>query len=291
MARHIFFAAIATFIAITGTTPIRAAPDAQPGIMPQPSGGYRFMVGDVAVTALSDGTVPMDLHMLLQQTTPANTDAMLRQSFLTNPYEHSTNVFLLDMGSRQILVDTGMGELFGPGNGGKLIESLEAIGVSPDEVDDILLTHVHPDHYGGLVRNGQIVFPNAKIHVGKPDIDFFFDRENAARTQQDVQYFDQAIATLKPYVDAGQVKAFSDTTEVLPGIKAEIQPGHTPGSAFYTLESRGDRIIFVGDIVHVAAVQFPAPEITIKFDVDPSEAAQVRSQAFERLVADRTLRA
>jgi glyoxylase-like metal-dependent hydrolase (beta-lactamase superfamily II) len=266
-----------------------AQSDVQPSVMAQPAGGYHFKVGNAEITALSDGTVPIDLHALLQETTPENTDTILRKSFLSNPIEASINIYLIEMGGRQILVDVGAGDLFGPGHAGRLVENLEATGVSPDDIDDILLTHIHTDHSGGLIRDGKMIFPGATVHVGKPDVDFFLDRENAARSGYDVQYFDQAIATVKPYVDAGQVAAFSKTTEILPGITAELHPGHTPGSAFYTLESAGARIVFIGDIIHVAAVQFPAPEITIAFDVDPSAAAQVRGTAFEAFVADRTL--
>lgn len=289
MTKRVLLTIIATFIAITNIAPAMAQSDAQPGVMQQSPSGYHFKVGDAEITALSDGTVPIDLHALLQHTTPENTDAILRESFLANPIEASINVYLLEMDGRQILVDVGAGDLFGPGNAGKLIENLEATGVSPDDIDDILITHIHTDHSGGLVQDGQIIFPGATIHVGKPDIDFFLDRENAARSNYDVQYFDQAIATVKPYVDAGKVTTFSETTEILPGITAELHPGHTPGSAFFTLESAGERIVFIGDIIHVAAVQFPAPEITIAFDVDPTEAANVRGKAFTAFVADRTL--
>lgn len=289
MTRYILSVAAATFIGLTTITAAVAQTDVQPGAMTQPAGGYHFKIGKAEITALSDGTVPIDLHALLQETTPENTNTILRRSFLSNPIEASINIYLIEMDGRQILVDVGAGDLFGPGNAGRLVENLEATGVSPDDIDDILLTHIHTDHSGGLIRDGKMIFPGATVHVGKPDVDFFLDRENAVRSGYDVQYFDQAIATVKPYVDAGQVAAFSETTEILPGITAELHPGHTPGSAFYTLESDGKQIVFIGDIIHVAAVQFPAPEITIAFDVDPSEAAKVRGTAFEAFVADRTL--
>lgn len=102
--------------------------------------------GAVNVIALSDGTVPQDLYALLTNTTQAKTDALLEVSFLRNPIEASINVFLIALPDRLVLVDTGSGELFGPGNGGKLLSSLAAAGYRPEQITDILITHVHTDH-------------------------------------------------------------------------------------------------------------------------------------------------
>lgn len=260
-----------------------------PGIVSQEAAHYRFEVGDVLVTALSDGTVPQDLHKLLLGVSAEKTDALLAQGYLRNPVEASINSFLFELGGRRVLVDTGSGELFGPGYGGKLVDSLRAAGLAPDAITDVLISHVHTDHTGGLVGGGQRVFPNATVHVGKPDLDFFLDRANAARSGVEPRYFDEAIKTLKPYVDAGRVKAFDRTTEILPGLTATLHPGHTPGSAFYTLASRDQRIVFIGDIIHVSAVQFPDPSITIVYDVDPEAAAQVRREQFPAFVRGRDL--
>ncbi|XYD11817.1 MBL fold metallo-hydrolase (plasmid) [Methylobacterium sp. NMS12] len=287
-------AAIAAVLAIAvAVVPTSAFPGERPttapGILRQDVGVYRFHVGDVRVTALSDGTVPQDLHKLLLGTTAAKTDAALARGFLANPVEASINAYLIEMGDRRVLVDTGSGELFGPGFGGRLAESLAAAGTPPDRVTDVLITHVHTDHTGGLVKGGARVFPNATVHVGKPDVDFFLDRANADTSHYDAKYFDEAATTLKPYLDAGQLKPFAGTTEVVPGITATLHPGHTPGSAFYTLASGGERIVFVGDIIHVSAVQFPEPAITIAYDVDPKGAARVRAEQFPVLVRERTL--
>lgn len=223
---------------------------------------YAFTIGNAQITALSDGTVPQDLHKLLHGTTNDNTDALLRRSCLSNPVAASLNVFLLRIGGRTILAGTGAGQLYGSGNGGKLLASLSAAHVSPDQATDILLTHLHDDHMGGLVHDGQIVFRNAIVHVGKPNLDFFLDRSNAAKANYDMKYFDESFKTIKRYVDAGKVQAFEGTSEIMAGVTATIHSGHTPGSAFYMVESKGQRIVFMGDIVHVAAVQFSQPAIT-----------------------------
>ncbi|OJH40626.1 MBL fold metallo-hydrolase [Cystobacter ferrugineus] len=253
-------------------------------------GVHRYRVGDFQVTALSDGTVPQDLHELLRGTSPAEVDKMLHHAFLSNPVEASITAFLIDTGSRLILVDTGAGGLFGPGHGGKLLGSLKVAGYEPEQIDDILLTHIHTDHSGGLVSEGNRVFPNATVHVGKPDLDFFLNPANQGGVNgYDKKYFEQAVKTVGPYMKAGKVQAFTRETQLFPGIKAIPTPGHTPGHAFYRVESRGNSITFIGDIVHVASVQFPKTAITIVYDVSPKDAAAQREAQFAAAASNRAL--
>jgi len=153
----------------------------------------------------------------------------------------------------------------------------------------VLITHVHTDHSGGLVVGGKPVFPNAIVHVGKPDVDFFLDKSNAAKTGYDIRYFDEAAKELKPYLDAGKLQTFSGRAEVAPGVVGEVHPGHTPGSSFYTLTSNGESVVFIGDIIHAAAVQFPSPDVTITFDQNQDEARTVRRTAFAQFAARGTL--
>lgn len=255
-------------------------------VVQQQAGGYSIQVGNIPVTAFTDGTVPQNLHELLKQTSNAHIDNLLAKNFERNPTEVSINAFLIELPGHRVLVDTGSGQLFGPGKGGRLIESLATKGIHPEDITDILLTHAHSDHAGGLVKDGQRVFTHATVYIGKPDIDFFFNNENAQKTGYGKNYFDVAQKTLKPYIDAGKIKPFSGTTELLPGISGTVHPGHTPGSAFYTLVNGGEKIIFVGDIIHVAAVQFPEPGVTIAYDEDQRKAAEVRKTAFALFAKD-----
>lgn len=272
------------------TTATAQSSDHAPGVARQGNPAiYRFAVGDALVTALSDGTVPLDLHQILRGATPGEIDSLLSRSFLANPTEASINAFLIELGGRRVLVDTGAGELFGPGNGGRLPEALAAAGVAPESITEILITHVHSDHSGGLVRAGKMMFPRATIHAGGPDVRFFSDASNAAKTGYDKRYWAETELTLKPYIDAGRVKPFDDTREILPGIRAELHPGHTPGSAFYTLRSKGQSIVFIGDVIHVGPVQFPRPDITITFDLDQEKARDARRNAFDQFAVDRAL--
>jgi glyoxylase-like metal-dependent hydrolase (beta-lactamase superfamily II) len=282
-------ALLATGILSTTAAAASQAAPATPGIQLQGASAYAFLVGDLRITALSDGTVPQDLHTLLRDTTDEKTDGLLEKGFVSNPVEASINVFMFRLGSRLFLVDTGSGDLFPTGFGGKLLQSLAAAGVGPEQVTDILLTHAHDDHMGGLIHSGALAFPNATVHVGKADVEFFQDRSNANKAHYGMNYFDDYFASLKHYVDAGKVQTFAGTTQIAPGITATVHPGHTPGSAFYTVESQGQKIVFIGDIIHVGEVQFPEPAITITYDVDRNGAAQVRKAAFAAFAHDRTL--
>jgi glyoxylase-like metal-dependent hydrolase (beta-lactamase superfamily II) len=290
MIPRFLLACTAMALILGGTAPSLAADAAPtPVAYAQQTDAYAMPLGDLEIVALSDGTVPQDLHKLLTGTTEAEVDGLLRDSFQANPVEASINAFLIRGGNRTILVDTGSGELFGPGYGGKLLDSLASIGVKPDAVTDILITHVHTDHTGGLVAAGKPVFVNATVHVGAPDVGFFLDASNAERTGYARQYFDEAAKTVGVYAEAGKVKTFGDDETILPGIVATLHPGHTPGSAFFTVTSKDQSIVFVGDIVHVENVQFPKPAITIVYDVDPAKAAAVRKEAFSDVAKSRQL--
>ncbi len=253
-------------------------------------GIYQFELGDFTITVLSDGTVPQDLYTLLTNTNPGKIDSLLYRSFQANPIETSINVFVIDTGDKRVLVDTGAGELFGPKLGGRLQTSLKAVDCAPDEIDVVLLTHIHTDHSGGLVEGGQLMFPAATVYVGQPDVDFWLNRANAQTAQPNRRRsFDGAVKTVEPLLAAGKLKPFSAQTVILPGITACPTPGHTPGHSCYLVESGGHSIEFWGDIVHFASVQFSNPEITVMYDVDPNAAAQQRAKQFAHAANSRRL--
>ena len=291
MTLHSLLASTSLAIMLGAAAPALAetAPSSSAAVYTQSADTHAIPLGYLEVVALSDGTVPQDLHELLTATTDAQTDELLDRAFLSNPVEASVNAYLIRDGARRILVDTGAGQLFGPGFGGKLHDSLASVGVGPEDITDILITHVHTDHTGGLVVDGKPAFPNATVYVGAPDLAFFLDPSNSEKTGYARQYFDEAAKTIGVYEKLGKVKTFSGSEPVLPGIVATVHPGHTPGSAFYTVSSAGQSVIFVGDIIHVAAVQFPDPEITIVYDVDPDEAEAVREAAFSEFAGERQL--
>ena len=175
----------------------------------QAPGVFRMPLGDFTITALSDGTVPQNLHDVLTNIPRAETERLLRRGFRANPVQASINAFLIDTGRRLILVDTGAGDLFAPAGGGKLLRSLAAAGVVPERIDHVLVTHVHTDHSGGLAAGGRMLFPRALVHAGQADLDFFLIPANAAKSGYPRRFFDEAQATVGPYARAGRVRGFA----------------------------------------------------------------------------------
>ncbi|MFL6673172.1 MAG: MBL fold metallo-hydrolase [Massilia sp.] len=246
-----------------------------------PAPGYfRMMLGDFEVTPVSDGTVDLPMNQLLHQKTE-KTDATLAKSFLKSPLETSDNAFLINTGSKLVLVDSGAGALFGP-TLGKLVANLKAAGYQPEQIDEIYLTHFHGDHVGGLVNNGQLVFPNATIRADQHEAGFWLSQANLDKAPADKKgYFQGAMASLNPYVKAGKFKPFDGDTELVPGVSAHSGKGHTPGHTTYVVESRGQKLVLIGDLIHVAAVQMEDPAVTIGFDSDTQAAAAARKKAFD----------
>ena len=246
----------------------------------QTPGWYRMMLGDFEVTALSDGTVALPMEKLLTGTTPAKAEAALAKVYLKPGFETSVNAYLINTGTKLVLIDTGSGALFGP-TLGKLVANIKASGYQPEQIDEIYITHMHADHVGGLVANGKLAFPNATVRAGKADADFWLSQANLDKAPDAMKdYFKGAQASLNPYVTAGKFKAFEGETELVPGIKAIPTPGHTPGHTFYEVTSKGQKLVAWGDLMHVASVQFPDPTVTIQFDSDAKAAAVARKKAF-----------
>jgi len=246
----------------------------------QAPGFYRMMLGDFEVTALSDGTVALPVDKLLTNTSPQKVGAALAKVQLKSPLETSVNGYLINTGSKLVLIDTGAGALFGP-TLGFLAANLKAAGYQPEQVDEIYITHMHPDHVGGLVSQGQVVFPNAVVRADQHDADFWLSQTFLDAAPSAMKgFFQGAMASLKPYVDAGKFKGFDGNTELVPGIKAVAAYGHTKGHSTYVVESQGQKLVLWGDLMHVAAVQFTEPSVTIQFDTDSKAAMAQRKKAY-----------
>ena len=270
----------AAFVATSALVLFGSAHAAAPQVKTQAPGFYRVMLGDFEVTALSDGTVALPVDKLLTGTTAAKTEKTLARSFLKAPLETSVNGYLVNTGSKLVLIDTGAAGLFGP-TLGNLVANLKAAGYQPEQVDEIYITHMHADHVGGLMAADKPAFPNATVRADKHDADFWLSQANLDKAPAEMKgFFQGAQASLNPYVAAGKFKAFDGDTELVPGIKAVASPGHTPGHSLYKVESKGQTLVLWGDLMHVAAVQFPEPGVTIQFDTDSKSAAVQRKRAY-----------
>lgn len=254
-----------------------AAPLAQ---TPAP-GFFRLMVGEFEVTAINDGTIELPVDQLLNHP-EHKTHAALEKAFLNVPVETSINAYVINTGDRLILIDAGAGALFGP-TLGKLIANLQASGYEPEQIDDIYITHLHTDHIGGLVGENALAFPNAVVHVDKKDADFWLSQDNLNNApDENKASYAAAIAMLTPYQTAGKFAPFEHKTLFPPGIKAISTYGHTVGHTVYEVESQGQKLWLIGDLIHVAAVQLDHPKVTIAFDTDPKKAAAERERIFKQ---------
>jgi glyoxylase-like metal-dependent hydrolase (beta-lactamase superfamily II) len=279
---HLIAAALAA-LALTSFAPAQAA---APMAKTNAPAFFRVMLGDFEVTALGDGTVDLPMNQLLKNTTPAKVDQALAKVYLKSPLETSVNTFLINTGSKLILIDTGAGSLFGP-TLGKLLANLKASGYQPEQIDEIYITHMHPDHVGGLVSGTQMAFPNAIVRADRHESDFWLSEANLAKAPADSKgFFQGAMASVNPYVKAGKYKSFDGAVELAPGIRSYASKGHTPGHSGYIVESKGQKLVLVGDIVHVASVQFADPSITIGFDGDSVSAEADRKKEFAAFAKD-----
>ena len=275
-----------------GSAALVVAPTAASAAAPlqrtQAPGFYRTMLGDFEITALSDGTVDLDVARLLAEPA-AKTDAALAKAFVKGPLETSVNAYLVNTGTKLVLIDAGAGTLFGP-TLGKLLASLKAAGYQPEQVDDVFVTHMHPDHVGGLSANGVRVFPNATLHADRRDSDFWLSQANLDKAPADSKgFFQGAMASVDPYVAAGKYQPFEADGEPVPGIRTLASYGHTAGHTSYLVESKGQQLLVVGDLIHVAAVQFADPGVTIAFDSDAKAAALSRTAVFGLAAKDDAL--
>ena len=258
-----------------------AAQAAGPQLKGQAPGWYRVQLGDFEITALSDGTIDLPVDKLLQQPA-ANTVRALQHAYLGVPLETSVNAYLVNTGTKVVLVDTGTAGLFGP-TAGRVLANLKASGYAPEQVDEIVITHMHGDHVGGA---SIAAYPNATLRLDKRDSDFWLAPEQVAKGGDGAK----AVAALvKGFADAGRFKPFEGSAsgvEIVPGVKAFPAYGHTPGHSNYVAESKGQKMMFWGDLMHVAAVQFAEPAVTVQFDSDPKAARPAREAAFAAAAKD-----
>ncbi|MCG6964624.1 MAG: MBL fold metallo-hydrolase [Acidobacteria bacterium] len=254
-----------------------AQPPAPAQVKTQAPGYYRMMLGDFEITALSDGGSAGDIAKLMSNPELAREILAKDHEALLRPTSY--NAFLINTGSRFVLVDTGTGSRKPGSTTGRLLANLEAAGYRPEQVDAVLLTHMHGDHDGGLTDDGRRVFDSATVYVNKHELAYWLDPtgENLTAERRE-RMSEQAHAKMDPYIKAGKVKTFDGATELLPGIRAVPAYGHTPGHTAYMVESQGQRLLLWGDIVHCAEVQFSHPMITIRYDSDPDQAAATREK-------------
>lgn len=229
-------------------------------------------VGKCEVVLLSEGQQAGNSGILI-----GATQEMLEKCTDHGSYAMACNAFLVKTPERVVLVDTG--------TGGKIEGNLRAVGVSPDQVDAILVTHMHGDHIGGMMKDGTPVFPKAKVYVPRQEYDYWMsDEEMNAKPEGARGNFEMVRKMVEAYKD--RLHLFNPCKNdmnktIFPEFRAIPAFGHTPGHTMYMLESDQKRLLFWGDIAHAMAVQMPFPEVAVTYDVDPVKAVSAREKALK----------
>ena len=272
------------FVAVAAQSAQAAAPQ----VKTQAPGFYRMMLGDFEVTALNDGVIAYPTKQVLPKATDAQIASGLSESGLTDPVGMSYNAFLVNTGGKLVLIDTGTGGKLDDNpvfhGAGRLMANLRAAGYRPEQIDEVYITHLGPDHVGGLTLGKMRAFPNALLRAPQKEVDIFQHPDTApAWTRRWIPFWADLFA---PYIEAGKFKSIEEDIVLTPGIRALATHGHAPGHTSYVVESKGQTLIVMGDLVLMGALQFANPSLGSPFDADPSAAAEQRLRIFKMATAD-----
>ena len=254
------------------------------------SGVTRIDLGSVTVTMLNDGFFvrPLDAGFVKNAPLAEVQTALAAAGLPTDKIEVPFNPLVVDVGSQRVLLDVGNGE-FGAATAGKLLENMGKAGIDPKSITAIVFSHFHGDHINGL-RNkaGQIVFPNAKIFVPKPEWDWWMDDARMAAAPEAMKgSFNATRRVFGPL--AATVTKFDPGTEVLPGVRSLPAFGHTPGHTVFTIEGGSQKMLYWADTTNVASLFVRNPDWAVMFDMDAEAARVTRRKLADMVIRDNLL--
>ncbi|MCG7595276.1 MBL fold metallo-hydrolase [Mycobacterium sp. PSTR-4-N] len=249
---------------------------------------YAVQVGDIEVVIISDGVLPITARTLGTNAEPAALGGWLQDMFLPpDVLDWPLNVVVVRSGDQTILVDSGLGLEF-PGfpRAGQTAHRLHDAGIDPATITDVVLTHLHMDHVGGLLSDGlrERLRPNLRVHTAAAEAEFW-EAPDFSRTDMPEPVPEVLRSTATRFLTEyhGRLRTFEQHAEVAPGVVVSRTGGHTPGHSIVRLESGGARLTFAGDAVF--APGFGNPEWHNGFEHDPDEAARVRLELLRELAA------
>ena len=240
------------------------------GFASESDGIYSFKVGQVEVYMLVESESEGSTRII-----PGADAALIRRYIPETGFKSSTNAFLIKAPGHNILVDTGFGRT--------IFDKMKTLGVAPDQIDTVLITHLHGDHIGGLQKDGKPLFPNAKIYLSEKEHTYFTKTQINQGAVAALTPYGSKVITFEPGVLGGAAR------EILPGISAIANYGHTPGHTVFLVENGGAKLIIAGDFLHVALVQIPNPDISATYDIDQSAAAASRRQILDYAAKNKIL--
>lgn len=244
-----------------------------------PVSAHRMKLGEFEVTTLLDGYIDLPPTVLLgdQQLIKQHLEAA---GVWGSPIRTAVNSFVVNTGEKLVMIDCGGARMLGP-TAGRMPQALAQVGIDPAQIDEVYITHMHGDHlHGAVTPEGARMFPNAVLRIGKPDVDFWGNPEIEAKAPDNQKpRFVAAKRAIAAYGD--RLQPFELGAELTPGIRSVPAAGHTPGHSCYMVSSGKARLLLLGDLMHVAPVQFPRPEITVAFDSNQDTARARRRELFE----------
>jgi glyoxylase-like metal-dependent hydrolase (beta-lactamase superfamily II) len=262
------------------------------GIGPRPDelvpSRYALRVGEIDVLVISDGVVTPPAESMATNADPAVRAAWLDDMFLPqDKFDWALNAVAVRSGGQTILIDSGLGvEVPDFPRAGHLVHRLEAAGIDLAAVTDVVLTHMHFDHVGGLLVDGvkERLRPDLRIHVSAAEVKFWASPD-FSRTAMGPVLSDVARRASKQFLNEyrSQLRPFEEECEVAPGVVVTRTGGHTPGHSVVRLTSGGERLMFAGDALF--PVSFDHPEWHNGFEHDPEEASRVRVRLMRELAA------
>jgi glyoxylase-like metal-dependent hydrolase (beta-lactamase superfamily II) len=249
---------------------------------------YALKVGDIDVMVISDGVLPIPSVTMATNVASAELASWLSDMFLPpEVLDWPLNVAVVRSGGRTILIDSGLGTEFPDfPRAGQLAMRLDAAGIDPASVTDVVLTHLHMDHVGGLLVDGLRgrLRPDLRVHLAAAEAEFW-EAPDFSRTSMPAPVPEVLRSTATRFLDVyrSQLQPFETEYEVAPGVMVCRTGGHTPGHSIVRLESGGDRLTFAGDAVF--QVGFDNPEWHNGFEHDPEESARVRIRLLRELAS------
>jgi len=234
---------------------------------------FTYGIGEFSITLLPEGQRQSTLDRLL-----GVSEDMIKEYLPDETYTNAVNSFMVEYKDKTILIDAGFGN--------NLFNHLEACGKTPEDFEIILMTHMHGDHIGGLLKDGIKSFPNATLYISQVEYDYWMDDDAMQGTAESRRSgFTQARNVINAYKE--NLQTFTPGTiekqehEIIPGIKSIEAYGHTPGHTAFLLEDDGYQFLIWGDLTHAIQVQIPYPQVAYAADTDSGKSSESRRRIFE----------
>lgn len=247
----------------------------------------QMSLGDMTIRSVSDGNLVLPVSFLFPEVAKEDIEAILAANGMNaEALEPECNLTLVENGDRLVLFDAGAGPNFMP-SAGKLPAALDAAGVDPSAITDVVFTHAHPDHLWGILDDfDEIAFPDANLHFGRAEWEFWTADDVVSKMSEGRESF-AVGAQNRMEVMADRVQLFDGGAEILPGIEAIDTKGHTPGHMAFAIHGGGESLMVLGDALTNHVVSFERPDWPSGSDQDPLQGIATRQMLLDRLTADK----